>query len=282
MTPDEAIRFQAARFRRAGVPDPVTDASLLLSSLMHVPALTLRLDRDTHISPETLAAFESLCERRLKREPLQYILGDTPFMGHVFRTDARALIPRPETELLCERAIDLCRAHAGWRVLDLCCGTGCIGLSIALDGNAQVTLSDLSPDALALARENADRLGARAAFVQGDLFSPFQDDQFDLIISNPPYIPSSECLSLQAEVLSEPRIALDGGGDGLTFYRRIAGEAPAHLPAGGTLLLEIGNTQGAAVLSLLREHGFEARLSHDYAGLERIVEGVLTGRQHAR
>ncbi len=272
MTPCQLLRNAARALAQQGVPDPAVDASLLLSHVTHIPPLSLRLDMDTLLADEEIRRFESLLARRLTREPLQYILSTVLFMGHEFRVDPRVLIPRPETELLTEMAIQLLENHPGPRVLDLCTGSGCIGISIALAcPGARVTLSDISEDALAAAKNNAAQLGAEVEFLQGDLFEHAQGP-YDLIISNPPYIPASDCLNLQPEVLREPRLALDGGCDGLDFYRRIAREAPAHLSSGGWLLMEIGDGQSEAVLQLLTSNGFtDAHVYRDYQQLDRMV-----------
>ena len=158
------------------------------------------------------------------------------------------------------------------RVLDLCCGTGAIGLTLALERpGCQVTLSDLSGEALSLAQENAVRLGASCRFCQGDLFEPVAAETYDLIISNPPYIPADVCRQLQQEVQKEPLMALEGGLDGLYFYRQIAAQGPAHLVAGGLLLLEIGYDQGETVPALLEEHFTQIQMHRDLNHLPRMV-----------
>ena len=173
MTPRDAIRNAAAALEARGVPDSLYDAAQLLSFLTGKNALLLRLDTDTELTEETLAAFHDLCARRAQREPLQYILGSVSFLAHEFHADARALIPRPETELLAERVIALVTDGSLRSVLDLCCGTGCIGISIALAcPDCVVTLSDLSHDALSLAQENAAALGASVQFLESDRLQP--------------------------------------------------------------------------------------------------------------
>lgn len=279
MTPQQLIRQTAALFDQAGVPDPMVDSSLLLSFVTGMSPLSLRLDRDTELSPDALSRFESLRDRRLARVPLQYLTHEQPFMRHTFYVDERVLIPRPETELLCERAIVALSACSSSvpTALDLCCGSGCIAVSMALAvPSAQVDAADLSPDALSVSRLNAERLGANVAFYQGDLFSAVGDARYDVIISNPPYIPAAECPSLQAEVLQEPVMALDGGADGLDFYRRIAVESPAHLREGGRIFLEVGYDQADQVAAMLRLARFrETSVHQDYQGISRMVEAHL-------
>ena len=277
MTPRECIRDAAAALTAAGVPDALFDASVLLSSVLSKPALMLRLDTDSILAPDSLTAFHTLLGRRLQREPLQYILGSVTFMGHDFHVDTRALIPRPETELLAEHAISLIRSAHCATVLDVCCGTGCIGLSIALAcPNCKVLLSDLSESALSLAQENAQSLGAKVTFLQGDLLSPLDTRCVDLIVSNPPYIPTDDCPSLQAEVLREPLMALDGGADGLDFYRRLAVTAPSHLNPGGQLLVECGDREADSVTQLFLASGFTMTLTlADLQGIPRVVQAAM-------
>lgn len=277
MTPQALIRETTALFQQAGIPDPSWDSALLLAHLTGRPALNLRLDVDTQLDAATLTRYEALRQRRLQRQPLQYLTGVQSFLGRDFHVDERVLIPRPETELLAELAIAWLRQWEHPIALDLCCGSGCIGVSLALEAPcAQVHAADLSADALAVTSHNADALGAEVALHQGDLFAAVDGWQFDLIISNPPYIPTAECLALQAEVMQEPCMALDGGGDGYDFYRRIAQEAPRYLLPGGVVLLEVGYHQAAAVAALLEANGFHSMAIHkDLQGIDRMVEAHL-------
>ena len=277
MNPRQLIRETAAQFRAAGIPDPEVDSAALLSHVTGRAPLLLRLDTDTALTEAELSAFDGLRQRRLQRIPLQYLTREQPFLGHSFYVDERVLIPRPETELLAERVIEALRRMDAPVALDLCCGSGCIGISAALAvPAAQVHMADLSPDALAVTRRNAEALGAHVTLHQGDLFAAVAGLKFDLIVSNPPYIPAGECPELQPEVLREPVMALDGGADGLDFYRRIAREAPLHLTAGGMVFLEVGWDQAEAVCALMRETGFrEARAHVDLQGILRMVEARL-------
>ena len=277
MNPRQLIRETAAQFRQAGIPDPEVDSAALLSHVTGRAPLLLRLDTDTALTEAELSAFDGLRQRRLQRIPLQYLTHEQPFLGHSFYVDERVLIPRPETELLAERVIEALRRMDAPVALDLCCGSGCIGISAALAvPGAQVHMADLSPDALAVTRRNAEALGAHVTLHQGDLFAAVAGLKFDLIVSNPPYIPAGECPELQPEVLREPVMALDGGADGLDFYRRIAREAPLHLTAGGMVFLEVGWDQAEAVCALMRETGFrEARAHADLQGILRMVEARL-------
>lgn len=262
----------ARRLRSAGVPDPETDAALLLSHLTGRNPLQLRVDTDTKPDERTCTAFEALLKRRMTREPLQYLTGSVSFCGLSFQVDPRVLIPRPETALLTEWAVEVLRPFSAPSVLDLCCGSGCIGLTLKHRcPGARVTLSDLSPDALDIAKSNASALHLNAVFFQGDLFSPIHG-MFDLIISNPPYIPSEQCPRLQEEVLCEPRMALDGGRDGLDFYRRLALESPVYLKEEGHLMLELGYEEVNEVCDLLSDAGFrEIRVRKDLSGTDRML-----------
>ena len=271
MTVREALRNAADRLAQAGVPDARLDAEYLLAELLHTDRLHLIADGGASLSDAQLNAYEQWLARRERREPLQYVLGTQPFMGCMLAVSPAALIPRADTECLCEAALAVLKP--GMRVLDLCTGTG--ALAIALKKHCpgvEVCASDLSVDALALARENAIRNGADVRFFSGDLFTPLRGERFDLIVSNPPYIPRGELPGLQAEVRFEPDMALDGGEDGLDFYRRIAAEASEHLNRNGWLMLEIGSTQAQDVSRLLQEHRFsEMKILPDLAGLDRVV-----------
>lgn len=198
-------------------------------------------------------------------------------MGLSFRTDPRALIPRNDTECVCEEALRHIRGRM--QVLDLCTGSGALGIAVKrLRPGCDVTLSDLSEEALSLARENADRLQADVRILQGDLFAPVQGEKFHLIVSNPPYIPDMLRGKLQAEVEKEPEMALFAGADGLAFYRQIAKEAPLHLQERGMLVLEFGDDQAAAVSALLEAQFDQITVIRDMDGHDRGVSARLKGR----
>ena len=239
--------------------------------------MTLRLDTDTELPPETVEAFRTLCAKRRERIPLQWLTGCQLFLGRTFRVGPDVLIPRPETALLAERAIHRAGEMHPGSLLDLCCGSGCIAVSCAISLPAwRIDASDLSEAALRTAKENADMLGAHIRFFRGDLFSPLDGMRYDIIVSNPPYIPSDDCLSLQEEVKMEPIMALDGGTDGLDFYRVITAESTRFLNPGGILLLEIGIGQDESVPALLKQNGFiGVTVLPDFNGIPRIVEACL-------
>ncbi|MCL2492814.1 MAG: peptide chain release factor N(5)-glutamine methyltransferase [Clostridiales bacterium] len=292
----EALRRRGERrLKDAGVPDAPIDAAWLLGYLLECDRASLFLRREEAVSEAGQARYEALLARRAAGEPLQYIIGTQDFFGRPFRVRPGALIPRPETEGLALRAIGWLRDSAdatelsrSFAALDLCTGSGALAVTLALEcPESDVYATDLSDEALTLARENAAALGARVRFLKGDLFGALKDKgdgphcpapgspaAFDLIVCNPPYIPAAEIAGLQREVREyEPRAALDGGADGLAFYRRIAAEAAGYLRPGGALFLEVGAGQGAAVRALLEgAPGFTgAEVFPDLAGLPRVV-----------
>lgn len=279
MTPRELIRQMAAEMRDAGVPDAEVDASLLLAHVTGQNPMNLRLDSWSQVSLADEEAFRALCEKRKTRTPLQYLTGVQAFLGRDFYVDERVLIPRPETELLAERAIALLREEKyPPKALDMCCGSGCLAVSMALGvPNADVHAADLSEGALAVTKLNAERLHAKVTLHQGDLFDALPIHQlYQVIVSNPPYIPAADCLELQEEVRREPMMALDGGADGYDFYRRIAKDAPWFLEPGGTLLMEVGFDQAQRVMALCKDAGLTPIAIHeDYQHIPRIVEARL-------
>ena len=279
MTPRELLKLMAADMRDAGVPDAEIDASLLLSHITGQNPMNLRLDSWSQVSLADEEKLRALCEKRKTRTPLQYLTGVQSFLGRDFYVDERVLIPRPETELLAERAIALLREEKySPTALDMCCGSGCLAVSMALgDPRAQVHAADLSEGALAVTKLNADRLHARVTLHQGDLFDAVSIHQiYHVIVSNPPYIPAADCLELQEEVRREPLMALDGGTDGYDFYRRIAMDAPWFLQPGGTLLMEVGYGQAERVMALCKDAGLTPIAIHqDYQHIDRMVEARL-------
>ncbi|MBR5232155.1 MAG: peptide chain release factor N(5)-glutamine methyltransferase [Clostridia bacterium] len=272
MTVRQLLKSAADRLQGVGITDPLVDASLLLSHVTGIAPLMLRADAWREVSDKELSSFEALLLRRLSREPLQYILGSVEFMGLQLRTSPDALIPRYDTEILCEEALR--RVQKGFKVLDLCTGTGVIALTMKKHApSCEVWAVDISENALALAGKNAKSNALDVTFRQGDLFAPLQGESFDMIVSNPPYISDADMLSLSPEVLSEPRLALEGGKDGLDFYRRIVSEAPAYLRRGGYMLFEIGCDQAQAVSRMMARDFEDVTVCKDLAGLDRVVLG---------
>lgn len=226
------------------------------------------------LSCEELEAYQRLLDRRKERIPLQYIIGKQDFFGRTFRVEDSVLIPRQDTELLVEEALK--KIQKDMKVLDLCTGSGCIIVSLKLE-RPQIDAfgSDISREALAVAEDNAKRLEAKVEFKKSSLFENIEG-RYDLIVSNPPYIPSKVIEILQEEVrLHEPRLALDGKEDGLAFYRAITEEAKDHLSGGGWLLFEIGHDQGEQVADLMKTGGYvQVEVKKDLAGLDRVVMGM--------
>jgi len=229
-----------------------------------------------HAGENDCAAYSLLLDRRVSGEPLQYITGFQSFMGYEFAVDARVLIPRLDTEMLCFYALEMLPSDAVASVLDVGTGSGALAISIALDRpQAQVTALDISEDALDVARGNAERLGARVRFVHSDFFAGVAGERFDLIVSNPPYVSVDELALLPADVKREPRLALDGGNDGLDAYRVLAREAAAHLKPGGQLIVEVGATQADVVAELFVAHMGSTDVLLDLQGVRRFVRGTI-------
>jgi release factor glutamine methyltransferase len=265
-------------FTRKSIDSPRLTAELLLAHTLGCDRVRLYMDYDRPIDKGERDRFRALIERRAEGEPAHYLLGYREFFGRRFEVDPRVLIPRPETELAVEAALKRLAADARGPVLDLCTGSGCIGLTLAAERSSlQVVAADQSEAALEVARKNAAELGVadRVELVAGDLFEPLTRRAFALIVSNPPYVAAGALASLMREVQREPRLALDGGSDGLSVLRRIISEAPGWLEPGGSLILEIGDDQGEAVRSLLSSSGFEQiAIEKDAAGLERLASAV--------
>lgn len=273
MTVDEAVRRAKERLKH--VPDVDVDAAWIVCFAAGISRGELRPQAQKELTAAQENTLESVLTRRAAREPLQYIFGTVPFLNIELKTDARALIPRDETALVAEEAIRLIGEKHCRTMLDLGTGSGAIALACKKNvPELDVTASDISEDALSLARENDARLRAGVLFVHSDLFENIPR-KFDLICSNPPYIPTKEIDKLEKELFFEPRAALDGGADGLDFYRDIIAEARAHLNPGGALVFEIGFDQGDALRALLARAGFlHIRIRRDYANLDRIVTAV--------
>ena len=284
MTYRELYEYGKSRLSEAGIAEAGLDARLLLEYVCHADRneLILYADRERNSMEEQF--YRMVIEKRALRIPLQHITGEQEFMGLSFQVNEHVLIPRQATEILLEEAMR--HLGDGMRILDLCTGSGCILLSLLKYSNECEGVGiDISEEALKTARENAEKLGLDAVFLAGDLFGPLADfvsertpDRlFDMVVSNPPYIETAVIDTLMPEVRDhEPFCALDGGADGLQFYRRILAEAPAHMRRGAVLLFEIGCGQGEAVARLMQEAGFvQVEVLQDYAGLDRVVCGSV-------
>ena len=276
MTYRQLYEYGVEKLVEAGIDEAKLDARLLLEYICHTDRNTLLVHGDSERN-EMEEQFYLMCiEKRATRIPLQHITGEQEFMGLTFRVNQHTLIPRQDTEILVEEGMR--HMYDGMRILDMCTGSGCILLSLLKYSNECEGMGvDISEEALKVARENAQRLGLKAEFVQGDLFEPVPEKKFDMIVSNPPYIETAVIETLMPEVREhEPMQALDGMEDGLFFYRKIVEKAPGFLGKGGWLLFEIGYNQGEAVSKLMTEQGFkEVEVVKDYAGLDRVVLGQM-------
>jgi release factor glutamine methyltransferase len=278
---DRLVRWVTEDLKARGIESPRLEAELLLAQALGCDRLALILDRERLVEGDPLARFRALVQRRRKHEPVAYLRGEREFYGRSFRVDARVLVPRPDTETLVEVALRRTQARSMFaRVLDLCTGSGNVAITLAKERPTwQVLGSDISADALLVARDNAVKLGAlwNVGFVLGDLFEAVQPEaKFDLITANAPYIPSPEMEELSPDIRDhEPRLALDGGVDGLAVVRRIVQGAGARLSPGGLLALELAFDQSEAVTQLLQQHGFvQIETACDLGGRPRVVSAL--------
>ena len=271
----EAFLMGMQKLKEAEIGEAQLDARLLLEEVCGTDHNTLLCHGDREVSEAEEEQYRKALEQRAVHVPLQHLLGYQDFMGLRFQVNEHVLIPRQDTEILVEEAMRY--LHDGMRILDLCTGSGCILLSLLHYSNdCEGTGVDISKEALQVAALNAELLGIKADFLKSDLYEKVTG-KFDLLVSNPPYIESAVIPTLMEEVREyDPYIALDGGEDGLDFYRRIIGGAQDYLKRGGQILMEIGSGQAKAVSELLREAGFkEIDVCRDFAGLDRVVSGRL-------
>ena len=278
----EVYREGAARLGEADIEEAELDARLLLEFVCGTDRNTLLVHGERDVSEEEYGRYCGLIERRAVHVPLQHLTGEQDFMGLTFLVNKDVLVPRQDTEVLVEEAMK--HLHDGMRILDLCTGSGCILLSLLHYSNdCEGVGVDLSARALSVAGKNYEiqrtqRPDMKARFLEGNLFEGLED-RFDMIVSNPPYIKTAVIDTLMPEVREyEPVMALDGGTDGLAFYRRIAGDAGAYLNGGGMLFFEIGCEQAADVCKIMEAAGFrEVEVVKDFAGLDRVVYGSWFG-----
>ena len=266
-------RMGAERLQQAGIEEALLDARLLLEAVCGTDQNTLLAHGDRSVTEQQKKCYVNYIEQRSHHVPLQHITGYQEFMGLRFQVSPAVLIPRQDTETLVEEVMRF--LHDGMRILDLCTGSGCILLSLLRYSNDCVGIgSDLSEDALLVAQENASLLGIEAEFVCSDLFEKI-DGKYEIIVSNPPYIRSGDISGLMEEVRDhDPMMALDGGDDGLSFYRRIIVQAGGYLHFGGMLFLEIGADQAQEVAEYMSEAGYrDVTVCKDLAGLDRVVYG---------
>lgn len=270
----------------AAIEEARLDAWLLLEYTADITRAWYYAHMDEEVDKETETRYLSLCEKRARRIPLQHITGRAYFMGYEFYVDERVLVPRQDTEVLVEEAISHMKNVQSPRILDMCTGSGCILLSLLMEMPEAVgTGADVSVDALSVAEKNRERLGLeqRAELVQSDLFSAdyFQKNsgndhmEYDMLISNPPYIRTADIEELMEEVrFHDPVLALDGKADGLYFYEKITEQAGTYLKPGGWLMYEIGCDQGTDVAEIMKKNGYiQIEVKKDLAGLDRVVIG---------
>ncbi|MBC5743373.1 peptide chain release factor N(5)-glutamine methyltransferase [Lachnospiraceae bacterium MD308] len=281
MAIQEIYREGKERLERAGILEAELDAWYLLEHVTGISKASYYGNPAREIRRQEKEQYFYYIEERKKRIPLQHLTGEQGFMGLVFCVNRHVLIPRQDTEILVETALE--RMKPGMQILDMCTGSGCILLSLLKLCKAEGvtgTGTDISKEALRVAVSNAERLGIRAKFVQGDLFENIGSQKiFDMIVSNPPYIPTAVIDGLQEEVkLYDPYVALDGREDGLFFYRRIVKESISYIKRDGCLLFEIGCEQAEAVAGLMEKAGYkDIRVKKDLAGLDRVVYGMYNG-----
>lgn len=270
------LKWTEQYFKEKGIESPRLDAEVLLSHILGRERIYLYVHFDEPLEPAELARYREAIKQRVQRVPVAYIIGEKEFMGLTFKVTADTLVPRPDTEILVQAAVERLRARGETpRFADIGTGSGAICLSILhFLPKAQADTVDISPAARAVAEENAAALGAsdRVTFHTGDLLAPLAGQCYDAILSNPPYIPDGDIAALAPEVrLKEPHTALAGGKDGLDFYRRLTADAPAHLKDGGFLAVEIGIHQAAPVAALAAPAFSHTEILKDYAGIERVV-----------
>jgi release factor glutamine methyltransferase len=279
----DTLKKGAEYLQRHEVDEARLNMELLIAHVLKVGRMQIYLDFDRPLTEPQIATLRDLTVRRGKGEPLQHLLGTVEFCDLEFLTDSRALVPRPETEELTHHLLSLTWPQ-GATILDMGCGSGVIGISLAQHlaarGGARVTLSDLSPEALSLARENAARLLPEATAVEtveSDLFEGLGDSRYDLIVANLPYIPQSSETALSREVLRDPPLALYGGETGLEVMERFLAAAPGHLRPGGKIAMEFGIDQGPELARLADHHGLSGvTLRNDLSGIERFLFATKT------
>ena len=273
MTYREAVEFGTKCLTDAGVPDAALDAWYLLQMVCKIERSYYYVHGEEDITQDAQKEYEIAVQKRAEHIPLQYIIGEQEFMGLRFKVNSNVLIPRQDTETVVEQVLKIVKP--GMKVLDLCTGSGCVLISVLKNAPELTGMgSDISKTALLVAKENAKLHEVDAEWVRSDLFDNITET-FDVIMANPPYIPTGEILSLMPEVRDfEPENALDGGADGLDFYRKIAGQVKDYLNPGGYVYMEIGYDQGEAVSELMRNAGFtEVEVIKDLARNDRVVKG---------
>jgi release factor glutamine methyltransferase len=275
----EAMRFLRMALESSGCGEAVAQSRQLLFGVLHLDGMKYLARRDEYLTKDEQAALDRALARRMKGEPLQYVLGEWPFYGRMFLCDKRALIPREDTETVIHSVLAELSADRPLRGIDVGTGTGAIGLTLAAERPCwDVTCLDISEDALALAKENAERLGlSNVHFVRGDMREVFPEASYDFIVSNPPYVRKDEIGDLAPELAYEPRLALDGGTDGLDYYRALSLRFADSLMPGGLMTVEAGFGQADSVSEMLAPLADCIRTEKDMAGIERAVTARRKG-----
>ena len=278
----EKINRATEKLQAAGIDTPRLDAEVLLAHVLNCRRLSLYVNSAEELSPEKIGRYEALIEKRAEHLPVAYLTGVKEFMGMKFAVTPEILIPRPETEILAQGVIERLLLEFGetLTLADIGTGSGAVAISILkFIENMTAEDVDISGEAIAIAKFNAKKLGVtdRINFTVGDLFAPLEGMTFNVIVSNPPYIPTGDLANLQEEVKNEPQIALNGGEDGLDFYRRIITDAPDFLKPGGFLAVEVGINQADEVKKLIEEDGRlgEVEFWKDLANINRVVAARL-------
>ena len=286
----KSLSWAETYLKRFKVSEAKIDAEYLLSHILKCKRQELYLNSERQLTNNEINIYKGFIQRRSKREPIQYIIGEEEFRGLIFKVTRDVLIPRPETELLVEEAVKIIREQGSGAngqgssvIVDLCAGSGCIAVSVAKEiEGCRVYATDISEKALSVAKENAERNGVenKITFLQGSFFEPLKnlglEEKIDIILSNPPYVSKRDMEKIQPEIKEyEPQIALYGGEDGLDSYRKIIPEAFAYLKKGGCLILEIGYGQAEAINELFAQYPAygEIEIIKDLSGIERVVKG---------
>jgi release factor glutamine methyltransferase len=256
------------------IPEPETDAEVLLADVLNVKRGQLPLIRTNPVSPDSFNKYKNYISKRITRQPVAYILGKTEFMGLDFIVTEDVLIPRQETEILVEEVLNRIKINKYSEILDMCTGSGCIAVSAAKYANVYVTASDISLKAADVARKNAEinNVSDRINFIAGDMFFNIPAKKFDIIVSNPPYIAEKEFNKLEKELSFEPRNALVADEDGLFFYRRIAQNSKKYLNQNGLIIVELNATIAELITEIFSAAGYKTiKILNDYAGLKRVL-----------
>ncbi len=277
MTLNELYRSSAKKLR--DVENGASDARIIIKKVLSYSETDFLLNKNRELTENEKAVIDLFINKRLCGIPVQYIIREWDFYGNTFTVNESVLIPRPETEILCEYVIDYLKDKKNPVVADLCAGSGCIGITVKANANdATVVMVEKSTAAAEVCRENIRKIlgDNKASLINGDIFEAEKLGTlplFDVIVSNPPYIKSSEIPSLQSEVLLEPEMALDGGEDGLDFYRLLAEKWTEHLTADGMFAFECGEEQAEEIKSILEKKSFDVTFVRDYSDVDRFVIG---------